>query len=98
MLHWLYHQLYLTWLQIQQDITIPHIVTGSIAYGIIHRFYKISRRERLSLLKHLGDSRQKLVWIHIKSGHKGRYTTCKECRAIRELNQAQALPQPEQQA
>jgi hypothetical protein len=75
--HWLIHQLWLTWHQIQADITIPRIVTGIIGYGIIHGGWKFINREQ-ELLEH----KRSVALLHVKKRHKGRFSHCSECRTI----------------
>lgn len=89
MIHWLLHQLWLTWHEIQREITIPHTVTGMIGYGMVHLFYSWLHARQMSAVKRLRSVRHQLVWIHIKSGHKGRFYGCARCEAIRETNLAQ---------
>lgn len=74
MLHWLYLQILLTWQEIRAEVTIPHLVTGSIVYGIIHGMFNESRRVRNQAIR-----------LHTKSGHRARFRECFEdnCASIR---------------
>lgn len=92
MIHWILYQLLLTWREIVREVTIPHTLTGVLAYGIVHGLYAFIHREEVSLLKRLKTERHKLAWLHVKRRHNGRLSHCAECVTI----QAHRLPeQPE---
>lgn len=79
---WLIHQLWLTWHEIITEITIPHTITGMIAYAILHSMYALLHFEEMSLLKKLKTNRHKAAWLHIKKRHNGRFSHCTDCMAI----------------
>lgn len=35
-LHWFVQELYLTWVQLRTDVTIPHVFTGIVLYSLVH--------------------------------------------------------------
>lgn len=83
-MHWIIHQLWLTWHEVQQEITIPHTVTGMIGYAILHGIYAFIHQKEVSLYKRLKNNRHKTAMLHVKKRHDGRFSNCDECAAILE--------------
>lgn len=81
-MHWILYQLWLTWREIVHEITIPHTLTGVLAYGLVHSMYTFIHREETSLLKSLKSNHHKAAWLHIKKRHDGRFSHCKDCVTI----------------
>lgn len=91
-MHWLIHQIWLTWHEIQQEITIPHTITGMIGYGLLHGLYSFIHRQEVSLIRQLKNDRHKTAWLHIEKRHNGRFSHCENCVTI----QAHRVQEPVQ--
>lgn len=77
-MHWLWHQLILTWVELKDTITIPHIVVGVIYFLIVHFAAKrgvergARNAERLLVLKI-----RQLRSVHHWQSHDGDPRECK---------------------
>lgn len=87
MLHWLHIQLILTIQELHTALSIPHIVTGFVVYGIIHRGHRMVQKAEKRLATVARKERNRVIDTHVKTGHKSRFSECQQqaCASLRNL-------------
>lgn len=81
-LHWISHQIHLTWQQLTVDITIPHIITGIVLYWIVHTAAKRGHKSARRAEQLFKNETQRLFYNHIHGRHQGKPVDCPDCATI----------------
>lgn len=82
MLDWLWQQVVLTGIQIQNDVTIPHIVTALIVYSIVHTAAKQGSK-RAHIVLH--SPMKQRIHKHVHEKHAGHPMKCTQIDCVKEF-------------
>ena len=81
-MHWIAHQLWLTWRQLTIDVTIPHIITGVVLYSIVHFAAKNGQKSALRAENLFKNAVQERIYHHVHAKHQGKPVDCPDCATI----------------
>jgi hypothetical protein len=73
------------------DISATKVLEGFIMYGILHGGVWLIMRILRPAGKVLKTERQRLLSLHVKSAHKGRFHNCSQCQTRQTGHQMEQL-------
>jgi len=80
--HWFWNEIILTYREIRQNVTIPHIFTGVVLYWIVHTAAKNGQKSAKRVEHLFKTEAQRLIYIHTHAKHQGKPVDCPDCATI----------------